>query len=655
MSESSRITVPMAAVHLLAVTAAAAAVFLAVLPAAASDARTPGDANLFRTAGNGIVGDGETSKDLSANWRTAAAPGPNEPPALEIFEIQGTGELSSWEGQVVSTHANVVTAVGSRGFFIQTPDARDDLDPDTSNGIYVYTSSTPAVGVGDLVDVSGEVVEYWTFTELSGSPQVTVVGTETVPAPIGLDASLPSPDPEAPGCAIPYECWEGMLVDLPVGTATGPSQSYGSDPWAEFFAVSRPGRTFREIGAEYPGLGGTIPVWDGNPEVFEVDPDMLGPANAPVEAGSSFRATGVMAFDYGDYELWATSFSLTPVPLPVAVRPAAADELTIASHNLYRLFDDVDDPGDDEVVSTVDYQRRLTKISLHIRQVLLAPDIIAVQEVEKVEILDALAARVLADDPTLSYTAYPQPGNGFDWRDIGYLVRDSVSVDAITQLGADETFDYGDWTSTTHDRPPLLLEGSFTGGGWSLGFAVLNLHVRSLIDAYTNPWVRHKRLEQAQSIAQMVQNFQTIDPSTPLVVIGDLNGFEFTDGHVDVVGQICGIADPSQNLLSGPDLVNPNLVIQTLSLPPEQRYSFVAGGTAEALDHALTSIAATPWVQGVQYGRANADAPFQFYEDEQTPLRSSDHDALVLYMTTAGIFADGFETGTTIAWSMVAP
>ena len=39
---------------------------------------------------------------------------------LEIWEIQGTGNISPFIGQEVMTNGNVVTAVGEDFFFIQT-------------------------------------------------------------------------------------------------------------------------------------------------------------------------------------------------------------------------------------------------------------------------------------------------------------------------------------------------------------------------------------------------------------------------------------------------------------------------------------------------------------------------------------------------------
>ena len=49
-----------------------------------------------------------------------------------------------------------------------------------------------------------------------------------LPAPVALDATVPSPDPAAPSCAIEYECYEGMLVAIADGvTGSNPRSSSG--------------------------------------------------------------------------------------------------------------------------------------------------------------------------------------------------------------------------------------------------------------------------------------------------------------------------------------------------------------------------------------------------------------------------------------------
>jgi hypothetical protein len=591
---------------------------------------------------NSRVPDGGAPFDTSTYVQQAPTPGASNVPLVvlaEIFEIQGPGLTSPLVGQVVETADNTVTAVAPTGFFIQTPDERADADPETSNGIFVFTSTPPAVAVGDRVTVVGIVQEFFDLTEISGSPAVTVLTSgNPLPAVVTFDAATPSPNQPQP--ATELERFEGMLVRFENGLATGPSDRFGDLP-----VVASSQRAFREPGIMFPGLPG-LPVWDGNPEVFEVDPDGLGGPDAAVNAGTEILlAEGPLTFSFGDYQILPKTLVLGDAPpLPRPVPPALPDELTVGSLNFFRLFDDVDDPGPEDngqVATTAEYQRRLAKFSLYIREVLGAPDVLAVEEVESLSVLEDVAARLAYDDPGLAYSAFLEEGNDVGGIDVGFLVSDRVRVDAVTQLGADEIFSFDG--SLLHDRPPLLLEGALLTGGEDFLFQVMAVHNRSLSgidDPADGPRVRLKRLDQAQSIAEKVQAIQTAGPAVRLVVTGDFNAFQFTDGYVDAVGQIRGDFVPADNLLSGPDLVDPNLTNQVLSLPADEQYSFVFDGSAQVLDHALTTVTLDPLVTGFEYGRGNADAAAAFLGDGTTALRSSDHDGLVLY-----VFADSDADG----------
>jgi hypothetical protein len=450
---------------------------------------------------------------------------------------------------------------------------------------------------------------------------VSVVSSgNPLPSPVILNGSVPSPDPASPSCAIEYECYEGMLVEIANGVVTGGNQDFGSDPIAEVYISAAGSRTYREPGVEYPGLGGTIPTWDTNPEVFELDPDKLGLTNEIIYAGSTFSATGVLGFEFGDYELWPSALAVNHATLPAPVQQRLTGQTTIGSLNLFRLCDARDD-----------CPARLAKFSMYIRDVLLSPDILAVQEAFDLGTLQALADQVATDDPAVQYTPYLIEGNDVGGIDVGFLVRDSISVQAVTQLGAGEIFAYDG--SLLHDRPPLLLEGQYLGNGAAFPLAVMVVHNRSLNDIETER-VQLKRLAQAESVAAMVQAYQTVNPEVPLSVVGDFNAFEFTDGYVDAVGHVKGDFNPAESLRSGADLVTPDMVNQVDLLPPAERYSFVYEGSAQALDHALTNVAGTFWARGMQFGRGNADAAHDHINDGLTPLRSSDHDGFVLYLMT---------------------
>ena len=556
---------------------------------------------------------------------------PSSSTVKEIFEIQGAGLASPFANQNVITENNVVTALASNGFFMQTPAARSDNNAQTSDGIFVFTGGVPTVQVGDLVNVTSAVIEFFNFTEFSNGPTVTVVSSGSpLPLPVQFDNVTPSPN--QPQAAVEFERFEGMLVQIANGVVAASNQTFGTDPIAEVLAVAGSTRPFRETGIEYPGRAG-LPVWDRNPEIFEFDPDRLGQPNMMIPAGSTFSATGILGFEFGDYEFWPTSYSVQVPTFPRAVRPRNAGESTIATLNLHLFYDTIDDPGSDDVRTPQAYADKLNKLSLYIRTLLDAPDILAVQEAEKLQVLRDLADKIKTDDAALTYTPYLLEGNDISGIDVGLLVRRGVTVKSVTQLGATEIFSVDN--SRLHDRPPLLLQAKLAD---SSDVAVLAVHLRSLNgidDANDGPRVRQKRHEQAVAVANMVQTLQTSNPNIRLVVTGDFNAFQFTDGYVHVLGQIMGTpASASEALIPGTDVVNPDLTNAVLSLPANERYSFVFQGSAQVLDHILVSQKLQPFVTGVQYARANADAMESFETDTSTPLRASDHDGLVLFVKT---------------------
>jgi predicted extracellular nuclease len=555
-------------------------------------------------------------------------PPPPPVPDVEVFEIQGPGLASPLIGQKVRTLDNLVTAVGPQGFFIQTPDDRADASAETSNGVYVFTNSTPAVQVGDQVDVTGTVAEFFELTEI-GSPAVTVDSTgNPLPEVVGFDATTPSPSQPANT----MERFEGMIVRVENGTATAPTDRFGDTP-----VVAGPDRVFREPGILYPGLPG-LAVWDGNPEIFEIDPDALGLPDALIPGGARIDvAQGPLAFAFGNYQIWPTEFSSTGEPAVEPVRARQAGEFTVASQNLLRLFDTVNDPGtSDEVFTAQRYAEKLAKASLLVRTGLGAPDVLAVQEVENLTVIQDLAARIQADDPSLVYTAHLFEGNDIGGIDVGFLVRDTIQVASVVQLGKAETFTFNGNTSLLNDRPPLLLRGAYTGNGAAFPIAVIAVHQRSLsgIEGTGSEAerVRQKRQAQTEYLAGQIQDLQTAETGLRLVVTGDFNAFQFSDGYVDVMGQLTGSLDPDGSLVPAVDLVDPDLVNQLLSEPAAERYSFIFAGSAQALDHALTSQGLEPFVRGLDHVRGNADAPALFETVAGTALRTADHDGLVLFL-----------------------
>ena len=118
------------------------------------------------------------------------------------------------------------------------------------------------------------------------------------------------------------------------------------------------------------------------------------------------------------------------------------NEFTVASFNMERFFDTMNDPAISDVALTpTAFNNRLNKASLAIRNVLRTPDIIGVEEMENLTTLQAVAAKVNADavaagEPNPNYQAYLVEGNDIGGIDVGFLVKSSrVTVVDVTQFG----------------------------------------------------------------------------------------------------------------------------------------------------------------------------------------------------------------------------
>lgn len=518
-----------------------------------------------------------------------APPPPPPPPPVEvreIFEIQGSGNASPFVNQTIQTLDNIVTAVGPDGFFIQTPDYRADASTATSNGIYVFTSSTPTVQVGDQVDVKGKVIEFFDFTEFTNTDLVVTIDASGQPLPATFDLPVGFSD---------FESLEGMLVRVTNGTAVD-----GTDQFSETMIVAASSRPFRT-----PGIGG-----DSYPEILDVDPTELGGATPSIVGGATIDlAEGPLAFDFGDYSIWTTTLQYTNPTYPRPARARNAGEFTVGAQNMFRLFDLVNDPDvSDDVPTPAVYATRLAKISDHVRNNLGAPDVLAVSEVENITALSDLASKINLDQAGLNYVPYLLEGNDVGGIDVGFLVRDTIAVDSVSQLGANDT-----WLDPStnalellNDRPPLLLTGSYVGNGAPFPIAVIAVHQRSLIGIETTR-VQQKRQAQAENLAGYIN---ALPSGARLAVTGDFNAFEFSDGYVDVMGILTSTA---------------SLTNQVFLSPANERYSYIQNGVAQVLDHALTSPAMNPWVRDLNFAHANADKPFE-------PNPASDHDGVVLFV-----------------------
>lgn len=146
-----------------------------------------------------------------------------------IHDIQGTTDQNLLDDQVVRVEAIVVgdfqdedadASRELRGFYLQEEDADADTDPLTSEGIFIFEGNGATandVNVGDLVQVTGTVDEFFNETQLDQITNITIISSGN-PLPTPAAISLPSTGTivdQAGDIAPNLEAYEGMLVTFP--------------------------------------------------------------------------------------------------------------------------------------------------------------------------------------------------------------------------------------------------------------------------------------------------------------------------------------------------------------------------------------------------------------------------------------------------------
>lgn len=135
------------------------------------------------------------------------------PVDVKIHQIQYTtnpGGASPYAGQVVTTRG-VVTAAHSKGYFIQDSTGQ-------WNGIYVLDSiNAGSLNLGDSIQVTGLVNEYFNFTEIINVSSFSVLASGTaVPAPYAVTS-----------VTVKNEDVESVLVKITNATCTDADAGYG--------------------------------------------------------------------------------------------------------------------------------------------------------------------------------------------------------------------------------------------------------------------------------------------------------------------------------------------------------------------------------------------------------------------------------------------
>ena len=634
----------------------------AVVHEGAADA--PGTTNTTSAQRSSAVDTDNNGVDFTTGTPTpqgTGGSGGGGPGPLRIHDIQGTSWLSPQKGNSVTNVPGVVTALrtgSSRGFWMQDPSP--DADPATSEGIFVFTSSTPTVAVGDSVLVSGTVNEFYplssgettsTTSSLSnteiGTPAVTVVSTgNPLPAPIvlGPDTVPNTYAPDLGGGNIEttgihpdrsaldfYASIEGMRVEVDDARVVGPSNTFG-----EQYVTTKPdsAATYRG-GAELLGEN-QIPA--GRLEVATTDGSTI-----DLDVGDVLQGATIGPIDwsnFGGYVLQASTLGAIQhnhLP-PVTATLGKPNRLSVATYNVENLA-----PSDPDSKFQALAQGVVTNLA--------SPDIVALEEIQDND--GATDDGVVAADQTLTKLTNAisaAGGPAYQWREIDPVndqdggqpggnirvaflfnparvqfddagpadVNRSTTGTQVTQVHGQATLSLSPgrvdptnpvWTTS---RKPLA--GMFTFNRKNV-IVIANHFDSKGGDQNADGRFQYpaqssavQRAGQAQVLHDFVDKILGADKKAE-VVVGDLNDYQFSPALASLE---TGTSDGT-----GPSILTDLIT----TLPVDQQYTYVFNGVSQVLDHILV----TPTFKGVGYQVVHVNAEYH--------NQVSDHDPQVVDLT----------------------
>jgi len=568
-----------------------------------------------------------------------------------IAEIQGAGHISPYRNQDVKNVEGVVTVLQSYGFYLQSV-APDD-DPATSEGIFVLTDSPPSVNIGDQVVLDARVVENipgggygnLSITTLRNAEISVISSGNDLPEPtvIGEGGRIPPTeiidddtngfisekvlfDPENDGLDF-YESLEGMLVQINDAVVVGPTNAF-----KEIVVLSDSGKN---AGIRTARGGIVIQEKDFNPERIMLDDKLEATPFVIVGDFSQEPIVGVMDYDYGNFKIQITSevnFRAGGLSPESALESTGDGQIRVASYNIYNL-------------SALDTQR-IAQLADQIVRNLASPDIVGFQEImdndgsEGGEAVSAdqtyqgiIDAIIKIGGPQYGYVDIDpviDSEGGINWGNIRqgviYRLDSGLSLamapqgDARTPIEISEkegvpllSLNPGRVDPTNpafySSRRPLVVTFLYKGEPLFL----INNHFnskgedRDLFGEFQPPLLESEsqRINQAQVVHDFVADLLAVDPTSKVIVLGDLNDFQFS---------------PPIEIIKGDILQD---LMETLSI--EERYSYIYEGNSQALDHILITAGLTEAFDTLDIVHLNSEFLYS--------TRLSDHDVLVAAFT----------------------
>ena len=591
-------------------------------------------------------------------------PSPPDPPLTPIYEVQGNGPVSPFDGQSV-TVVGVVTGdfqnddddVQSSldGFYLQ--EEMPDSDLTTSDGVFVYDGNSPAVDVtvGDRVRIIGNVAEYFGETQITPTA-VEITGSGVI-APTVVTLPLAAVVTNSDGQVIgDYERYEGMLLRFSQPLTV--SDLFNLERYGEV-QLSHGGRVYTFTNSNTPDIDGyTLHRERIAASRFLLDDGLRTRMTAPIRyltagntADFSIRVgdkiselTGNLRYSRGSGSAGTETYRLVPVVEPLFAstgpRPGAPTvngTITVASFNLRNFFTTIDTGqrvcgplGDGScrgADSSDELKRQLTKIAAALT--MLDADIVSLNELEnnRDASLQSIVDRLNAIAGGSAYAFVNTGTIGNDSIKTGFIYKPgSVSLRgafSILDSSIDARF------NDRRNRPALAQTFSLNSNGAVLTVVVNHLKSKgSSCDSDGDPDIgdgqsncNQTRTKAAAAIADWLALDPTASGDPDYLIIGDLNAH--------------GQEDPLTALKSA-GFVN---LVETSGGEPA--YSFIFDGQSGALDHALASPSLVPQVVAAIDWHVNADEPaVRDYNlesgrdpslfDADSPYRASDHDPIIV-------------------------
>jgi predicted extracellular nuclease len=599
-----------------------------------------------------------------------------------IHDIQGSGSASPIAGTPVTTEGVVVgdnegpITSGIQGFYIQGMDAGADANPDTSEGIFVFTGDADnGLAAGDVVRIRGVARERFNQTAITGANNNTtpVAGYNIVTCATGV--SVTATDvllPFVTSAANSLERYEGMLVRFPQELVI--AEYFNYDRFGELvLALPLEGETrpFTPTAVEEPGpdalqraqdnLLSRITLDDGlgsqNPEVTRH------PNGDPFSLDNRFRGgdtvantIGVLGFDFSLYRIQPTGPAEYEAANPRTEAPeGVGGDVTVAAMNTLNFFLTLDTTTSDsgpgpcggnanldcrgaDADQPLEFTRQRDKLLAALAG--LDADVIGLNEIENTPGVSPLGD--LTDGVVAGLNAMPNVGP-YAYIDTGVIGTDAIRVgliyrsDVVTPIGdpAVLTTAIDSRFIDTKSRPALAQ--TFQQIATGERFTVVVNHLKSKgsacddvgdpIDPDGQGNCNGTRTLAAQAIVDWIATDPTGSGDPDFLIMGDLNSYALEDPLAAIkagADDTAGTADDWTNLIA--------------KYQGEFAYSYTFDGQAGYLDHALASATIVGQVTGAADWHINSDEPDLLDYDttfksttqdtfyEPNAYRSSDHD-----------------------------